>query len=90
MVSTVLHHVSLGVGDPRWALLARALAPGDVVVLLDRAANDCAACVAQVDVAVRWCVPDAQDVEAPPPVERIDDRAWWALIEASEVLLEWA
>lgn len=93
MVTAVLHHVSWGADDPRWALLARALASGDVVVLLERAASDCAACVARIDGvgALRWCVPEAEHRDLlPAPVERLDDCAWWALIEASEVLLEWA
>lgn len=94
MVSGALHHVGYAADDPRWELLAQALAPGDVALLLDRAARDASACARRIAAlapdGVRWCLPQVERASAPAGIEAIADSEWWQLIARHEVILEWS
>lgn len=96
----VLHHLATTPSEiDLWRMFVAALAPGDTVILLDRAvaaATEIAA-ASRIDPRcrqVRWLVP-AVELEvadaAPLPVglAAISDEQWCALIANLDVVLEW-
>jgi len=101
---SALHHVSMALGDPAWAIMAGALDDGDSVVLLDRAARESQRGVAaNVEAAlwpllarrsrVRWLLPEIERVSGailPDAVEVIAEAHWLDLIVGSPLLLEWS
>lgn len=89
----VLHHVSMDAGDEAaWAEFLAALAEGDSVVLLDRAARRPPGQIG-LRPQVRWLLPASERGEQAPPLpaglDEIDAHDWWTLIAAHPVLLEW-
>lgn len=98
-----LHHVAIAAEDAAaWEVLLDAVADGDVVVLLDRAAAQARETNSAIGLpallarqpGVRWVLPIPElaggDADLPAAVEVIDEAQWLAMIVAYPVLLEWS
>ncbi len=99
-----LHHVSMALDDPAWAVMAGALDDGDSVVLLDRAARELQLGSAANAAAalwpllaqrtrVRWMLPGIErvsDTVLPDTVAVIDEVHWLQLVVGNPLLLEWS
>jgi hypothetical protein len=101
---SALHHVSMALDDPGWAVMAGAVYAGDSVVLLDRAARELQLGIAANAAAtlwtllaqgsrVRWLLPAMErvsDAFLPDTVEVIDEAHWLHLVVGNPLLLEWS